>query len=362
MKTAQVVSGFLLGSSLLVTPQIVSAQYAFSDGGVHVVNDDSLRNALIDVSNGSTLRLETGALIGGESHELGFITVHDTSSVVVAGGQVGVGSGGGGGILLEDQSQLVVEDGVFGGDSASSGQVSVNGQASVKILGGHFGGAGDQSGMIGLYDDTLGEIHGGQFGGGGAYSGLVIGLVNSQCQISLCQSDLPFGPVAETMGVVTGVTKTGEALNVPFMHVDNGVVAVVEDCNDDPPVVDTDGDGVPDATDLCPESDLRPTVWILNIDTGIPNLINGNRVNADGCSLNDLVDAIVDDASQNSKNHGEFLRAVTMGLRQLQKEGLLPTRLFGSCVNCAARCHWEDGRSHRRHGDRNRGFESDHRR
>jgi hypothetical protein len=52
---------------------------------------------------------------------------------------------------------------------------------------------------------------------------------------------------------------------------------------------DGDGDGVPDAQDLCPNSDLRLTVWIGGCDSGVSNDIDGALVDADGCSLADYL-------------------------------------------------------------------------
>ena len=350
MKITQVVSGFLLGTSLLVPHQIVSAQVIFNDGGVHIINDASLRNELVEVRNGSTLRLETGAQIGGAFNELGTVNVYDTSSVVVAGGQIGVGGGSSGLLTLNDASQLVFEAGTLGGDAASSGQVIGFGQSSVIVLGGQIGGAGEQSGLLALFDNAAGEIHGGGFGGGGSLSGLVLGFANSQWQVFACQSGRPLGPVEDLSGNIVAVTKTGAALDVPFMREATAVITLVEDCGDEP--VDTDGDGVPDAADKCPESDLRPELWIFNIRTSIPNLIGGKPVNADGCSLADLVNAMIADASKNARNRREFLWRVVRGLNDMRKSGLLPSRLHGHFLNCANRCNWEDGKKRENRGDR----------
>ena len=354
MKTTQFVSGFLLGTSLLVPNQFISADVIFNDGGVHIINDASLRNEFVEVRNGSTLRLETGAQIGGEFNELGTINVYDTSTVVVAGGQIGVGGGSSGSVTLNEASQLLFENGTLGGDAASSGQMIAFGQSSIVVLGGQFGGAGEQSGLIGLFDNAVGEIHGGVFGGGGPYSGLVLGFANSQWQILACETELPFGAVAELSGNIVAVTKDGTALSVPFMREATAVITLVEDCDDDGGV-DTDGDGVLDAVDQCVESDLRPELWIFNVKTCIPNLIAGQPVNAEGCSLADLVNALIDDASKNSRNRREFVWAVMLGLREMKKDGLLPGRLHGHFLNCANRCNWDDAKKREHRGGRRGG-------
>ena len=52
--------------------------------------------------------------------------------------------------------------------------------------------------------------------------------------------------------------------------------------------VDSDGDGVIDADDACPDSDLGPTIVIGGVDTGVDNEPLG-----DGCTIADLIDAIL---------------------------------------------------------------------
>lgn len=48
--------------------------------------------------------------------------------------------------------------------------------------------------------------------------------------------------------------------------------------------IDDDGDGVPNDVDVCPNSNLVPTILIGGTDTGIPNVVL-----TDGCSLMDLI-------------------------------------------------------------------------
>ncbi len=350
MKTTQVVSGFLLGTSLLI--QSTSAQVVFDDGGVHIVNDASLRNEYIQVLAGTTLRLEAGAEIGGAFNELGSIDVFDTSTVIVAGGRVGVGGGSSGLIMLNDDSRLILEGGVVGGDAASSGQIIALGRSSIVMRGGQLGGAGEQSGLVGFFDDAVGEIRGGQFGGGGGYSGLVLGFGNSQVRVFACESEQATGPVEELSGTIVAVTKTGAPLAVPFMREATAVIELVEDCDDDGGRVDTDGDGVLDGSDLCPKSDLRPTLWIFNVNTCIPNLIEGKPVNSNGCSLADLVTALITEASENARNRGEFVRAVAQGLRQMRRDGLLPSRFHRHFLSCADRSNWDDAKKRKHNHER----------
>jgi parallel beta-helix repeat protein len=77
-----------------------------------------------------------------------------------------------------------------------------------------------------------------------------------------------------------------------------------------PPIVDIgahefaadgDGDGVPDFLDNCPASDLRQTVVINGVDTGVPN-----QSLEDGCTMADEIAKLAAGAA----NHGSFVGAL----------------------------------------------------
>lgn len=90
---------------------------------------------------------------------------------------------------------------------------------------------------------------------------------------------------------------------------------------------DTDGDGVGDASDSNPKSDLRPTIFIDDLDTGLPN-----RVLADGSSLNDII--IVEAAK--ATNHGEFVKAVAQITKLWTSTGLLSNEARSLVQSAAA--------------------------
>ena len=89
---------------------------------------------------------------------------------------------------------------------------------------------------------------------------------------------------------------------------------------------DTDGDGKVDSADAVPRSDLRATIIIDNIDTGLPN-----RVLADGSTLNDV---IIAEASK-AVNHGAFVSAVAQ-ITKLWTSGGLLAKEARSLVQSAA--------------------------
>lgn len=347
MKTAQVVSGFLLGTSLVLPAHFANALVVFGDGAEHTINDISFMLDTIEVRNGSTLRLEEGAAIGGPLEQLGTITVYDTSILEIAGAQLGSAGSSSGSILLFGESRLVVESGTLGADGNSSGHVNAFEQSSVVVLGGTMGGAGAMSGSIALFDNSTSEIRGGQFGGSGLDAGLFVAFGESQTFVFACDTGLAEGPLLDSQGLIIGETTEGDPFLLEFERGSRAAISLVEEC-DGGSDTDTDGDGVPDPIDLCPESDLRPNVWVFDIETRIENVIGGQPVNGDGCSLADLINGMIQDAADHSDTRHEFLRGVIVGLRDFQWEGLLPYRFYRHFIFCAARAHYksDDDRQH----------------
>ena len=89
------------------------------------------------------------------------------------------------------------------------------------------------------------------------------------------------------------------------------------------PVIDADGDGIPDAEDACPESDLAPTVIIDGTDTGV-----ANELFADGCTISDQIA----ECAESALNHGDFVMCV----RELVTDLGLTGREFGAIMSAAA--------------------------
>lgn len=138
--------------------------------------------------------------------------------------------------------------------------------------------------------------------------------------------------------VVTGVLADGMAVNVTVMTVPSGYSLLFEDVCPQTSSVDTDGDGVDDPLDQCPDSDLRETIWIESLDTGVANLLADERaVDEFGCSPADYIQALVETARQESRNHGQLVRTVSQSLKQLERNGLIPPHRHGTLVSCVAR-------------------------
>ncbi len=90
---------------------------------------------------------------------------------------------------------------------------------------------------------------------------------------------------------------------------------------------DSDGDGVPNADDACPASDLGATVVIDGCDSGV-----GNLLFADGCTITDLVLGCADGAG----NHGQFVSCATQTGNGLVAAGVISGSDKGAITSCAA--------------------------
>ena len=100
-----------------------------------------------------------------------------------------------------------------------------------------------------------------------------------------------------------------------------------------PIVIDTDGDGVPDADDQCPNSDLSATVLINGVNTGIAN----TAPNPAGCTFADLVDEMIDTCLADAKNHGEFVSCVSHETNILKRAKTITGKQKGKIQSIVAK-------------------------
>ena len=102
-----------------------------------------------------------------------------------------------------------------------------------------------------------------------------------------------------------------------------------------PPVVivDTDGDGVPDADDQCPTSDLSATVLINGVNTGIAN----TGPNPAGCTFADLIDEMIDTCLEDASNHGQFASCVTHETNILKRAKTITGKQKGKIQSIVAK-------------------------
>jgi hypothetical protein len=98
--------------------------------------------------------------------------------------------------------------------------------------------------------------------------------------------------------------------------------------------VDDDGDGVPNDDDLCPDSDLSSTVKIGACDTGVSNDFGGELVNADGCSLADIIADLLTSAADGARNHGQFVSRMARTLNELVGEDTITRDEHNALMGC----------------------------
>jgi len=89
---------------------------------------------------------------------------------------------------------------------------------------------------------------------------------------------------------------------------------------------DDDNDGIPDELDQCADSDQAPTVVIDGCDSGVPNTLLGN-----GCSFSDLIADLVAGAT----NPGGFTSAVAHLMNDLKQAGIITGQQEGTIQSCA---------------------------
>ena len=88
---------------------------------------------------------------------------------------------------------------------------------------------------------------------------------------------------------------------------------------------DDDNDGVVDKNDHCPASDLSSQVAFNDCQTSVSNTLSAN-----GCTINDGIVACANSAS----NHGRFVRCVSHLLNALKWDGVIVPGEKGEIQSC----------------------------
>jgi hypothetical protein len=91
---------------------------------------------------------------------------------------------------------------------------------------------------------------------------------------------------------------------------------------------DTDVDGVGDVCDSCPESILDKRIIVGSCDSGVLN-----QLFDDGCTMSDLIA----DCSIGAKNHGKFVSCVSHLTNDWKNAGLISGEEKGAIQRCAAK-------------------------
>jgi hypothetical protein len=94
-------------------------------------------------------------------------------------------------------------------------------------------------------------------------------------------------------------------------------VVVMDDFIYGEPFQDLDNDNVPDSLDQCLSSDLRAKVDVNGLEPGVTTI--DNTVDANGCSIQDLVNNCAD----SPKNHGKYVSCIVHLANHLRKDGTI---------------------------------------
>ncbi len=94
---------------------------------------------------------------------------------------------------------------------------------------------------------------------------------------------------------------------------------------------DSDGDGIPDAEDLCLDSDVNATIVIGDIDTGVENTIF-----EDGCSISDDINSII---NFDITNHGLIAASVSEYTNSLKAGKLITGKEKGKIESAVAKAY-----------------------
>ncbi len=353
-----------------------AADIYFDDGGTHTISDATYQDDDIYVQNGTHLTIETGAVLVGALFVEGSETV-----VTINGGTFGGAGDNSGYVHAYYDSKLTINGGNFGGTGIYSGYVRSDDTATVTINGGNYGGTAVLSGVVRAYDTSTVTINGGTFGSVGAFSGSVgafgWGVVKINGGV--------FGGTGEDSGMVmtgdddgdgiTTVTVSGGVFGRTENHPVNfwifsksvmtfrassfdttsydpaaGGILGVTFCSQAPQhiriekyelvtvnletiscVVDSDGDGVVNSVDECPNSlDVGSTIKIGGTDTGVPNVVFAN-----GCTISDQIAHL----AAGARNHGQFVSGVGALKNSLRKAGILTARQAAAIQSVAAQSH-----------------------
>lgn len=274
------------------------ADIVYDDGGTHTINDASFQSERLIVRNGTTLRVVDGATIwqitlfdtsrlemsGGDlDGTTSRIDGWGNSTIEISGGSFGPTNTDfiAGNVQVRQSSRLTISGGVFGGPGERSGQIVGVDDAVVTISGGSFGGTGELSGFIEMIDRNELTVTGGHFGStgknsgkynvrldstvtvsGGTFDGIGdgsgrftvagTGLINNATFINGARIEsiftghiripgrsfnLPFGPVADLQGSLTGVLADGSTFSADYYRgydpdLENGTIELVEVCEE----------------------------------------------------------------------------------------------------------------------------------
>ena len=134
------------------------------------------------------------------------------------------------------------------------------------------------------------------------------------------------GQTLYTSGAFEGVNYISGAYSPDMKLVESVQFSGAIEVSPDPlpvPTDDMDGDGIGDLADEWNYSDTSETVYLLGIDTGIPNRLSDGITTKSGHTLADVVQLLEMAAAEDAKNHGQYVQELVRSYKMLEKDGLI---------------------------------------
>ena len=144
-----------------------------------------------------------------------------------------------------------------------------------------------------------------------------------------CKTTVTLRANSDSCGLRFNSTPTGPGVicnTVGFSLIDPEGICIA-DLEDFCANFDSDGDGIANEDDMCPNSILDETIVIDGCDSGVENILF-----EDGCTVSDLIAEVADNAA----NHGKFVSGVAHLLNGLKKDGVISGKEKGAVQSCAA--------------------------
>ena len=130
------------------------------------------------------------------------------------------------------------------------------------------------------------------------------------------------GDCADSTGVFDNIT-IAEAPDTDG----DGIADACDACPNDP-ANDADGDGICGDVDQCPNSDLSATVVIDGCDSGVANTLSPN-----GCTISDRIA----NCAVGVKRHGDFVNCVAALANSLLAQGVITSAQKDAILTCAGK-------------------------
>ncbi len=95
---------------------------------------------------------------------------------------------------------------------------------------------------------------------------------------------------------------------------------------------DMDADDIPDDVDEWNQSDTSDTVFLLDVNTWIPNRMAGLKSSKSGHTLADIIQLLELAASEDAKHHGQYVQELVRSYKMLVKDDVITQKEHTSLI------------------------------